>query len=379
MSADGSTIIANVADSLGINYPAIFRESNGWTAEVLSPPDGYLKCDFNRANGYSINEGGTKVTGILWDGCDAKVFLWTEATGMQDLGPTRGSRISDDGTVIGGFTDRPSGGARSPAIWLIDGTTSTGPINLDDPMDEGEVYDMTSNGSRFIGTAYPVGSPPEMLGYQAFIWDPGDTNITLLGTLSGSLYDISKATHIADNGMIFGVSGPSSISVTSFVWTPVIGMVDLKQFLIDQGAEGVTNSTRFKWIKEVSGDGSTLVGEWTDLYGGWGYYKVTFDTTSPVMEMPAAGSHLTRVHPNPFNPTTTVEFTLERGQMATVAVYDLRGRKVAVLADREFPAGDHGITWQGRDRNGRLAASGSYIVRLETEDGADQQVVTLLK
>jgi hypothetical protein len=298
---------------------------------------------------------------------------------MQDLGPIRGSRISDDGTVIGGFRTLPNGNGRSPAIWTVSGTSASGPVGLHHPQDEGEVYDMTSNGSRFVGTAYPYGSPPEMLGYQAFIWDPGDTNITLLGTLSGSLYDISKATHIADNGMIFGVSGPSSINVTPFAWTPVTGMVNLKQFLIDQGAEGLTNSTVLMWIKEVSGDGSTLVGEWADLYGGWGYYKVTFDTTSPVIEMPAAVSRLTRVHPNPFNPMTTVEFALERGQDVTVAVYDLKGRKVAVLADRKFAAGDHSITWQGKDLQGRQVSSGSYIVRLDTSTGADQRTVTLLK
>ena len=86
MSADGGTIIANTADSLGINYATLYHEETGWTPEVLQVPEQYLKCDFSRTNGYSVSGDGTKVTGILWDACDAKTFLWTEETGYQDVG-----------------------------------------------------------------------------------------------------------------------------------------------------------------------------------------------------------------------------------------------------------------------------------------------------
>jgi hypothetical protein len=379
MSADGGTIIANVTDSLGINYPAIYREVDGWVPQVLDIPAEFQVCDFSRANGYSVSGDGTKVTGLLWDGCEAKCFLWTEATGIQDLGWTRGSRISDDGTVIGGFTHLPGEGTRRPAVWPITGDIGGAPVVLHHELDEGEVYDMTSDGTLMVGTAYPYGSPPEQLGYQAFVWQAGDTTITQLGTLSGSLYDISKATHVGDNGIILGHSGPSSTNITPFIWTVETGMVNMKQWLIDNGAEGLTSSTALLFAKEISSDGSVMVGEWADLYGGWGYYRAELTSLSPVAETPAAGANLTRVHPNPFNPMTTVEFSLQRSLRTKVAVYDLQGRRVAVLVDRVFGAGDHSVTWQGRDMAGRQMASGAYVIRMETEEGAEHRSVTLVK
>jgi len=379
ISGDGTVIFANQVDSLGVNHPVLFREADGWQPQVLEVPEGYLKCDYDAATAYALNHDGTKATGLVWDYCTAKAFLWTAETGMQDLGESRGSEISADGSVIVGFRHQPNGQGRSPAMWPVEGNLGQPSMGLHDPWDEGEVYDVTSDGSRLVGTAYPVGSPPEMLGYQAFIWDQGDTAITLLGTLTGSMNDISKATLISDDGKIFGVSGPSTTNITSFIWTLETGMVNLKQYLIDNGAQGLDNATFLMWPSDISRDGTTLVGQWADLYGGFGYYKAVFDDVAPVAETPMAGARLVRVHPNPFNPMTTVEFALDHAMETRVAVYDLAGRRVAVLADRVFQAGDHSVTWQGRDAAGRPMASGSYVIRLENASGADQRTVTLVK
>ena len=88
-----------------------------------------------------------------------------------------------------------------------------------------------------VGTGLPYGYDPILTGYQAFIYEMGDTNFTLLGTLSGCPTTSARPRKIADNGMIFGVSGPSSTNVTPFVWTPAIGMTNLNQYLIDAGVE----------------------------------------------------------------------------------------------------------------------------------------------
>jgi hypothetical protein len=70
------------------------------------------------------------------------------------------------------------------------------------------------------------------------------------------------------------------------------------------------------------------------------------------------------VAPNPFNPSTTVVFELPRSARASVQVFDLRGRLVAVLHEGELPAGRHQVVWNGDDGNGRQAATGIYVVRL---------------
>jgi hypothetical protein len=76
----------------------------------------------------------------------------------------------------------------------------------------------------------------------------------------------------------------------------------------------------------------------------------------------AAASSALRAFPNPFNPRTTVAFTLPRAGRARLAVYDLAGRRLAELVDGSFAAGRHAATWDGRDGRGREAPSGTYLV-----------------
>jgi hypothetical protein len=84
-------------------------------------------------------------------------------------------------------------------------------------------------------------------------------------------------------------------------------------------------------------------------------------------------------HPNPFNPQTTITFSLAQPEKAEIAVYELSGRRVATLADREFTAGTHSLTWDGRDFQDRAMPSGTFLVRLESESGVDARKVTLLR
>ena len=73
--------------------------------------------------------------------------------------------------------------------------------------------------------------------------------------------------------------------------------------------------------------------------------------------------------PNPFNPTTTFNFTLAKGGHAVLGVYDLRGRLVRTLVDDTLPAGsyDGAYRWDGRDGRGQAVNSGTYFYRLELD------------
>ncbi len=72
--------------------------------------------------------------------------------------------------------------------------------------------------------------------------------------------------------------------------------------------------------------------------------------------------------PNPFNPMTQIRFSLPSDQRVELAVYDLRGQKVATLVRDALRAGRHEVTWLGRDDSGRQVSSGTYVYRL-TADG----------
>ncbi|MBK8165071.1 MAG: right-handed parallel beta-helix repeat-containing protein [bacterium] len=70
--------------------------------------------------------------------------------------------------------------------------------------------------------------------------------------------------------------------------------------------------------------------------------------------------------PNPFNPRTTVAFSVAGDAPVRLGLYDLAGRLMCVLVDASLPAGEHQVVWDGRDAAGRAAASGLYVARLES-------------
>lgn len=83
-----------------------------------------------------------------------------------------------------------------------------------------------------------------------------------------------------------------------------------------------------------------------------------------VAEPPPASRPTLSAHPNPFNPQTTIGFTLPSGGGARLAIYDAAGRLVRTLVEADLPAGGHETVWDGKDSRGLGVASGSYFVRL---------------
>ena len=84
-------------------------------------------------------------------------------------------------------------------------------------------------------------------------------------------------------------------------------------------------------------------------------------------------------HPNPFNPSTSINFSLVTAGKASVRIYDTQGRLVRTLVDEHFPAGNHSRTWQGRDDQGRAVASGVYLARFSHPDGRETRSMVLVK
>jgi hypothetical protein len=88
---------------------------------------------------------------------------------------------------------------------------------------------------------------------------------------------------------------------------------------------------------------------------------------------------LNQNYPNPFNPQTTMAFGLPQKSIVRLDIYDLLGRKIARIVDGELDAGQHSITWDGRDSDGNSVSSGIYFYRLVTDYGVKQAKMTLLK
>ncbi len=79
-------------------------------------------------------------------------------------------------------------------------------------------------------------------------------------------------------------------------------------------------------------------------------------------------SYLDQNRPNPFNPLTTMEYGIARPGLVRLRIYDVSGRLVATLIDRNLPAGKYTAYWDGLDGERRRVGSGVYLARLEGPD-----------
>ncbi len=85
---------------------------------------------------------------------------------------------------------------------------------------------------------------------------------------------------------------------------------------------------------------------------------------SDVPSIEPNGVYLSAADPNPFNPRTRFRYGLTETGRVDIAVFDVRGHRVATLLNEVMAAGDHQVYWDGRGDNGLLAASGTYVCRL---------------
>ncbi|MCK4546197.1 MAG: right-handed parallel beta-helix repeat-containing protein [Candidatus Eisenbacteria sp.] len=87
--------------------------------------------------------------------------------------------------------------------------------------------------------------------------------------------------------------------------------------------------------------------------------------------------------PNPFNPSTTIQFAIPKtvhGPVpASLKVFDAKGRLIRVLLDEPRPAGVHSVFWDGRNEHGAMVASGVYFYRLTAGAFSGQRKMVLLK
>ena len=73
--------------------------------------------------------------------------------------------------------------------------------------------------------------------------------------------------------------------------------------------------------------------------------------------------------PNPFNPVTTIDYSLATPARVSLRVYDAAGRVVRTLVDARVDAGPHSVVWDGVADAGTRAASGVYFIRMRAESG----------
>jgi len=83
--------------------------------------------------------------------------------------------------------------------------------------------------------------------------------------------------------------------------------------------------------------------------------------------------------PNPFNPATTISYSITEGGNVKLDVYTAGGKFVKTLVNENREAGTYGVSWNGTDSKGKKLSSGIYLVRISSKSGFSSSKITMLK
>jgi flagellar hook assembly protein FlgD len=73
-------------------------------------------------------------------------------------------------------------------------------------------------------------------------------------------------------------------------------------------------------------------------------------------------------HPNPFNNSTTLKFTLHKTSHVSIEILNSNGQKIKTLTNNTLPEGNHQIDWRGTNDHGETVKAGIYFYRISTKE-----------
>ena len=83
--------------------------------------------------------------------------------------------------------------------------------------------------------------------------------------------------------------------------------------------------------------------------------------------------------PNPFNPTTTIEFSIQNSNVVELSIFNIKGQKVITLINEDMQKGKHSIIWSGIDDNNKPVSSGIYLYKIKVGNQESVKRMLLLK
>jgi len=390
VSADGKRVASSIG-SLDSTYTTqgIWNLGSGWQELMPPPPADGGTVDGTYGNVYGLSGNGQTVVGLYWrpgQGNHAHASKWTLAGGVVDLGGTttgqasRANCVNYDGSVIAGWVETPHGPWR-PAAWVngslvlltnFDDSGLNGPYLYGD----GEARATNFSGDLIVGfsrDSLTHARSAAMWKRTNGVWGPTQ----ILGVVDGT--DPSNGINIAsavsyDGKIAVGYCSfdGTSFGTTGLVWTPATGVIDVNEFLANNGVLVDPNFT-IQSMTTMTQDGRQLFGYGQMLVAPYTRraFKITLPATADAPQpVTTARLLLAAPNPNPSSATTQLDFALPSAASAELTVFDAAGRRVATLVQGDLPAGRHSATWDGRAASGERAAAGLYFARLTTPQGS---------
>ena len=208
----------------------------------------------------------------------------------------------------------------------------------------------------------------------------------------GTPQQVEEAIHIYGAGLpnpgvpIFTLEGPQMTDgfINEFNLEPIPGDIVANTSPFTVTLEFANQNAGNPFAPSVIHDGNgcqpgknvifAIPGGWLDgcaagVTGDWVFYAIyrRVDCQNAVGEeyvVSSGARMLEHPSPNPFQLSTHVTFNLANESPVELTVHDIAGRMVATLTSRRFPAGRHGVTWNGEGFDGTRVAPGVYFLTM---------------
>lgn len=228
---------------------------------------------------------------------------------------------------------------------------------------------VAASGVRMLGTLYGTGEVSANQGDLTLLLAAPDELVDMGGYLVPNPFEVNLIVHNTTDGTANNVQAtidlPTGLSLTTGSATQTVDPTNVPAAMVGicswtvMAENPVSNMT---YTIAVDVTSSNMTGNSISRNIFVPHYLGSDDGTVPVA--------LTKLNnsPNPFNPSTTISFTLPAPGRADVLVYDIRGRLVRTFTQVAAPQREASVTWNGTDDSGNSVGSGVFLYQLR-QDG----------
>jgi hypothetical protein len=239
--------------------------------------------------------------------------------------------------------------------------------------------------------------------------DDGNGNPTIYNVVwtvadgVGGSASASTFLYVNDVLQVPQITAPTSVThpIQSFIEIDIAAAscMGISSLTADLSGLPMGNNAVFSAGGTDGGPNTRGVLTWTPGMAEAGDWNVTFTAVNGFATMSVTTViHVTRVatgvesggdtparfvleqnRPNPFNPITSIRYSTATQGHVFLAVYDLHGRRLAILQDASEAAGPHEVRWDGRDTRGRPLPSGTYLYRIRAGDFVSSHRMVVLR
>jgi hypothetical protein len=342
--------------------------------------------------GLPVGLDNTEVMSVYPDGIEGTLFSFTDSYVQQDelmAGTGYWLRFEQAGTT--GLTGTPITELTLSlqADWNLISGLSAG-VNVSDISDpEGILIPNTFFG---FGESYELADVLEP-GKAYWLRTTGSGEVVLGGSSTSRVKEppTLQANTINVKGMTlyFGIEVKDKLQY-SLPPLPPEGVFDIRfsddsRVCADDCEIEIRNAAGGMIIecRVTDGEEWELVDDGGNLISCSGDQQIPTDSESLILrkkssELPLDYS-MTPAYPNPFNPQTTIQFTLSEVTDMTVTIHDILGRQVTELVSGQMEPGHHSVSWNGTDQHSNPVSAGVYFLQINSETNTDFMKLILLK